>query len=125
MKKGILLVALMALLTTANAQRGTSNATPEERAKRQTERMTEQLALTAGQQEQVYTLNMAQATKMQELRASPDREKMREAQEKFSAAISEILTPEQRVEYKKREEEMRNNRPQNGQGGGGRSRGPQ
>ncbi len=85
-----------------------ANATPEERAQRQTARLTEAVKLDKTQEEQVYTLDRAK--QMQELRASnggrPDREKMQEMQTKFDEKLKPILTANQWTEYEKYRQEQ-------------------
>ncbi|GHB46316.1 hypothetical protein GCM10008106_29080 [Mongoliitalea lutea] len=107
----LLLIATMLLISFAGfAQRGPGpNQNPEERAKRMTERMSEQLALTAEQQEAVYAINLENATKRQaEFEARREereqmRSKMMQQQRAQRDAIQEVLTPEQKEKW----EEMR------------------
>lgn len=114
MRKGLFALVLAFVSMTAFAQRGggNGNATPEERAKRQTTMLTESLKLTEDQQKKVYDLNIARAKEMEALRDSQnqDRSKMRESMEKFNAELGKILTPEQQESYKKVLEERRSNR---------------
>ncbi len=92
-------------------ERGESS--PEERAKRYTDRLTEELNLTAGQQDKIYELTLAEGKANRAMRAerNASREEMqsrfKERQEKLEA----ILTPEQLSKYKaQRAEQMKKRR---------------
>lgn len=126
MKKVILASIMMLFCLGAFAQRG--DVTPEDRAKRQTQRLTEQLSLNADQEKQVLALNLDRVKKMEEARAagnatSNNREAFQAAQEEYTKKLNAILTAEQQEKYKKMQEEMRQrggrqNGPRGGQGAG-------
>lgn len=109
MKKLLAFAAVLLLAaTTTFAQGGRMNASPEERAKMQTERITERLKLDKGQSEKVYALSLDRAKEMQSLLASGerDRTKMQEFQAKFDEKLKPILTPEQWTQYEKYRQEQ-------------------
>ena len=113
----MIMLGLLVLGTASYAQRGGGNggnATPEVRAERQTKTMTEKLGLSEDQQKKVYTLQLARAQKMQELREAQNRDGMKTANEDFQKNLAAILTPEQAKKYEEMEAEMR---AQRGQGG--------
>lgn len=118
MKRGIIAIIMAFVSFTAFAQRDMAKMTPEARAENQTKNLTETLGLSADQQKQVYTLNLARAQKMEEMRNSQDtdRSKMRESMEAFNTDLQKVLTPEQQEKYKTAMEERRKN--------GGAGRGP-
>ncbi len=94
----------------AMAQQRGGGGTPEERAKRQTDRLTEQLSLNADQEKQVLALNLERVKKMDEARAAGDnggRDAFRASQEEYSKKLAAILTPEQQEKFKKMQAEMR------------------
>lgn len=102
-------IALLFAAATAFAQgSGGMNATPEERAQRQTERITERLKLDKPQTDKVYALSLDRAKQAQELFASGqrDRTKMQELQTKFDEKLKPILTADQWTEYEKYRQEQ-------------------
>jgi len=102
-------IALFFVVGTAFAQGGGGNATPEERAQRQTAQLNEAVKLDKTQEEKIYALNLVRARQMQELRADggrPDREKMQEMQKAFEEKLKPILTAEQWTAYEKLREEQ-------------------
>lgn len=119
--KNIINLFLTGLLTIgiANAQdRGTrQNRTPEEMAKMQTERLTEQLSLSKGQQDSIYKYSLLASKEQRKLMetAGDNREaafgKIRSLREENSNKIKSFLTEDQVKKY----EEIIKNRPQ-GQG---------
>lgn len=109
MKKLLAFAAVILLAaTTTFAQGGMMNASPEERAQRQTERISERLKLDKAQSENVYALSLDRAKQMQELMASGerDRTKMQEFQAKFDEKLKPILTADQWSEYEKYRQEQ-------------------
>jgi hypothetical protein len=75
----IIIIAMYALITSVSAQgpggpggQGRGGPSPEERAKRQTERMKEELKLTAAQEPRVLTINLKYAKKMDDVRKIAD-----------------------------------------------------
>jgi hypothetical protein len=101
-------VVLLLATTTTFAQGGMMNASPEERAQRQTERITERLKLDKIQSDKVYALNLDRAKQMQELFASGerDRTKMQDLQAKFDEKLKPLLTADQWSEYEKYRQEQ-------------------
>jgi Spy/CpxP family protein refolding chaperone len=89
---------------------GGGNATPEERAKRQTERMKEQLSLTAAQEPKVSAINLKYAKKMEDVRKMTDtaaqRKSVMNLNKQKEAEFKAVLTPEQMKIYQKMVEEM-------------------
>jgi periplasmic protein CpxP/Spy len=87
--------------------------TPEERAQRHTERMTEMLSLSEGQISQVQAINLEAVNKADELHASTtlsDDEKhaaMKAHHEATKEKIEAVLTEEQRAQLKEQHEAMK------------------
>jgi periplasmic protein CpxP/Spy len=107
MKKVLLAMMMMMAVsagTFAQSNRG-ANATPEQRAENQTQRMTEQLGLTDQQQKQVYALNLSRSQHMEAMRQ--DRMDMRGYQETYRKELMTILTPEQQQKYQGMQRDMR------------------
>jgi biopolymer transport protein ExbD len=117
MKKVVLLLMVMFAVVTLSAQQG-QRATPEERAKRQTEALVEKLGLTKEQKEKVYDIYLKSAQSMPQRGENVDREKMREqfqkTQKERDEAIKALLTEEQQKKYdelqKEMQEQMKNRR---------------
>ena len=117
MKKRLLLaVLLLSLISWSYAQRGGQRMTVEERAKQITEWMTTELNLTNEQIAPVDSINLV-FTKAQQVlfqSAEGDRSKIRESmaalEEEKVKSFSEILTKEQIELYKKKVNEMKDNR---------------
>ena len=114
----IILGGLFLMLTTFpmfGQPGGRDMPSPEERAKRQTAHMTEELKLTSEQEKEVGDINLTYANKMKDARdeAAGDRTAMRAKMEAMmkekSEALKEVLTEEQIKSF----EEMES---QNGQG---------
>jgi protein CpxP len=121
---------LFSVVTFANAQQGEGRrgGTPEERAKRQTEQLSEKLSLTADQKAKVQAIYLEQGPKMKKLRDSlgDDRAAIRaamvKANEQHEAKVAAILTADQKKTYsawiKERNESMKkrmeDNRNRNG-----------
>ncbi len=146
LKKSILTLALITLTATALAQgprgggrggrggRGSEQreqVTPEQSARKMTNRMADSLNLSDGQKDKVYQLNLEFAKKQDEMResmrtqTSEDRQakmeemrtEMEELNKERTAALSMVLTPEQQKAYakmmeesKKKQEERKENR---------------
>lgn len=108
-----LLMAVCILVSTATstmAQRGDGmRATPEQRAQKQTERLTGALKLTPEQQKQIYDANLKAAQQMKPMQEATeaDRTAFREAQQQKEASFKTILTADQFQQYLKLKEEMR------------------
>ena len=125
MKRFLLAIVCVCVVSlTVSAQPGGGNRrTPEENAKRQTERMTVELKLTPEQVAPVDSINLvfAQARAKVFEKANGDFASVREDMQKLSAlqleAFGKVLTDDQLVTYKKQMEERRQRGP-GGQGGG-------
>ena len=114
-----LIVCLLIVSAAAFAQPQMQMGTPEEMAKRQTERMTTELKLTTQQVPQVEAINLSMAKERAEMmeKAGGDfsamQSDMQKLNEKTTEALSKILTSEQMELY-------RNSATQRRGGGGGR-----
>lgn len=118
--KNILTLAIAGILTLgiSNAQeRGArQNRTPEEMAKTQVERLTEQLTLSKSQQDSVYKYSLIASKEQRKLMESAGDnreaafEKMRGMREQNNVKIKSFLTADQLQKY----EEIEKNRPQMG-----------
>jgi periplasmic protein CpxP/Spy len=133
MKKLVLLMAMTVLGTGAISAKaplasveqgpGQGQATPEERAERQTKMMTEALGLTADQTSKLKPIILARATEQSTLREKMqgDREAMmgefRKLNEKYNAQIKTVLTAEQYAKYEANQSQMRGGGRRQGQGG--------
>lgn len=121
MKKLLLLVLFSVIFSGVHAQR--NRITVEERAKRNTEWMKNELNLSEEQIPPVDSINLlftkAQHVLMQN--EEGNREKIREALTALDAQKTEslktVLTSDQLETYKKKSEEMRNNRNRGGRRG--------
>lgn len=97
----------------AQAQRGRTNMSLEERAEKQTERMTKQLGLSDAQSAKVQELNLKYGEKIKEVRdnADGDREAMRAnletLQTERNAELKTLLTEAQYASHLKTEAERR------------------
>ena len=108
---GLIAIALIGSMTILSAQRGQKQkVTPEERAAKQTERLTQDLGLSPAQAEQVHALHLAQAEEKAAARANGTKKgksgkkgkgKNKAAREAFNAEMQSILTPEQFATLKK------------------------
>ena len=100
----------------ANAQPGSWNADPEQRATQQTAQMTEKLSLSEAQSAKVKEINLKYANKMKEARekSAGDREAMRGAigtiRQEQDAELQTVLTEDQWQQWVAYREEFRNNR---------------
>ena len=99
------------------AQPGGGNVDPEERMKRQVERLTAELNLSDGQVAKVEAANRELMEKMQKARAENqgDREAMRglrrEMADERDATFKAIFTPDQWAKYETFKAENRDRRP--------------
>ena len=129
MKKLLIICGLLfSVVTFANAQdgqgQGRRGGTPEERAKRQTEMLSEKLTLTADQKAKVQAIYLEQGPRMRKLRDSlgDDRTAFRaamvKANEQNEAKIAAVLTDDQKKAFtawvKERNEAMRKRMEANG-----------
>ena len=107
----------------AGAIDGRMQGSPEEMAKRQTERMTQELGLSADQVGRVQQITTARSKEMQTLRSqardADNRDQMREQMQarraKYDAQFKEVLTADQFAKYTTTED----NRMNRGGGPGG------
>jgi len=108
MKKTLLIAAVFSLtIFGVSAQRGQQKTmlSPEERAEKLSAKMSEQLELSEDQKNQIYQINLDNATKRQaemearkeEMRAK--RAAMMEKNKGQQAQIEAILTPEQKTKW--------------------------
>jgi len=133
MRNAFLALAFFAgSISFSNAQpgRGMQQRSPEERAKQQTERLSERLKLTADQKTKLEAIFLTQGKSMDSLRNAVgqggDRQamfqKMQPLREQTDKKVASVLTEDQQKEYKKLQEE---NRARMGGGGGQGRRGGQ
>lgn len=90
---------------------GYGNASPEDRAKRQTEMMKEKLSLTAAQEPRVSAINLKYAKKMEDVRKIKDTAVQRKTFQNLSnqkdGELKVVLTAEQYKSYLKQMEELK------------------
>jgi len=90
---------------------GRGSASPEDRAKRQTEMMKESLSLTAAQEPKVSAINLKYAKKMEEVRKVADTAAQRKSAQKLNqqkeCELKTVLTAAQFKSYLKQVEEMK------------------
>lgn len=109
---------LMVGISQAQERGGRQNRTPEEMAKMQVERLTEQLALNKTQQDSIYkyTLELSKSQREIMQSAGDNREgamnKMRDLREAGDKMIKNFLTEEQAKKYETlaKERQQRRNR---------------
>jgi hypothetical protein len=110
----ILLTGTSAFSQPQGREQGRSNATPEERAKHQTEMMKTQLSLTSAQEQKVSAINLKYANKMEDLRKTPENDAQHKAamsiQTQKDNELKGVLTDTQYKDYLKKKEEMKNRR---------------
>lgn len=87
-----------------SAQKGKNNISPEERAKKRTERMTETLSLTADQAAKIGAINLESAKEMKAIKESSKdkaagKEAVKALREDTSTAIKALLTTEQLAKF--------------------------
>jgi hypothetical protein len=108
----ILLAGTTAFSQSQGREQGRSNATPEERAKHQTEMMKTQLSLTSAQEKKVSDINLKYANKMEDLRKTPENDAQHKAamnlQSQKDNELKGVLTDAQFKDYLKKKEEMKN-----------------
>ncbi|WP_417609488.1 hypothetical protein [Owenweeksia hongkongensis] len=102
MKKTIAALVLAGIFSLPAMAQPKQDGSPEERASKMTEQMTEKLELTADQKESVYSANLEMANSMKDDRKT--------AHEAHQAKMKEILTDEQFAKL----EEMQKNRRKGG-----------
>jgi periplasmic protein CpxP/Spy len=90
---------------------GYGGATPEERAKRQTDMMKESLSLTAVQEPKISAINLKYAKKMEDVRKVADtaarRKSVQNLNKQKEGELKAILTADQFKSYLKQVEEMK------------------
>lgn len=120
LKIGILALLLL-IGTFAKAQQSDAKS-PEARATAQTQKLVQQLGLSADQEKSVYTLCLqhAQQQAADRTKYEGDREGMRNARkqnsETLDANLGKVLTADQKTKYEQLKQEEKANRQQ---GGGG------
>ncbi|WP_201986602.1 hypothetical protein [Hymenobacter rubidus] len=139
MKNTVLLLLAAFALTVGSAAAQTTDAgamqqgrgqgrmqgSPDEMAKRQADRMTQELGLNADQTTKVQQILLARGQEMQSMRgqAGGDRDKMREQMQasrtKYDAQFKEVLTPDQYTKYTAMQAERMNRGGGPGMGGPG------
>jgi Skp family chaperone for outer membrane proteins len=128
MKKLVLFMMLLLPLV-AMAQPQTP-ATPEERAKRQTERLKTELALTADQETKVNEVYLASSKKMDEARKSGQATRetfmtlRKEIQKEEDTKFKEIFSADQYTKYLAYQKKMEEERSQRRGGFGGNGQTP-
>lgn len=114
MKKLVLLLTIALFTTTGLVAQQRQRATPEERAKRQTEILTKELGLTDDQKAKVYEINLKFAQPKGEPGKNVDREAMRaefqKNNEERTAALKAILTEDQQKKLDEHQKKMQDNR---------------
>ena len=135
-KTGLMAIMLIGSLLWAgqtsaqgNGQRPARERNPEDMAKNQTQRLKEQLNLSADQEKSVYDLNLSFAKRMAEAREAaaatggrPPMDSMRNWNQAREASMKKILTPEQFEKLQAEREKMRQQMGDRRPGGGGRRR---
>ncbi|MDL2214844.1 DUF4890 domain-containing protein [Dysgonomonas sp. OttesenSCG-928-M03] len=110
-----LLILLFVITGGLSAQRR-QQASPEMRAKRQTETLAEKLSLSEEQKQKVYDLNLKYANQAESTRSNDGQDRraqFRKQQEQKDAELKTILTDEQQKQYedfKKENPEQRRRR---------------
>ncbi|MET3114003.1 protein CpxP [Pedobacter sp. CG_S7] len=114
MKKLLMICGLLfGVITMTNAQDGGRKMSPEDRAKRNTEKLAEKLKLSEDQKAKVLTIYTAQASQMTThmKEASADqkakRMEMKSAAEANDAKINSLLTEDQKKAYIAMKEERK------------------
>ena len=112
-------------------QRGRGFNNPEENAKRTSERLEKELALSAAQKDSVYAYSLEQSKAMQQVFQDNEKEdrqqvmgKMRELRKQTDKKILSVLDDSQKKAYEKLVEERASRMRQGGgrRGGGGNER---
>lgn len=121
----MLILSMITLSLTAQPGRGEGRGggTPDDRAKRITGMMKQELKLTADQEKKVSAINLKYAKKMDEMRKNArgmDEKKADAINMEREAEFKTVLSPDQFKTYRKLAAEMKNR--QRGQGNGPRTR---
>lgn len=131
MKKKILAVLTAAIVMAGSAvaqpQRPDGGKrekpTPEQIAKRYTDRMTNDLNLTQEQAQKLYQINLTKVQQMQQ-KAEARKAEMAAERQKSEAEMKELLTPEQYQKWSEMRAKSRNCGKAKGQNGKWRGHGP-
>jgi Spy/CpxP family protein refolding chaperone len=108
----VMLISAATLFAQGNQPgKGRMNGSPDERAKRQTEMMKDNLSLTAAQEPKVSAINLKYAKKMEDVRKVTDTAAQRKAIQSLNkqkdGELKAVLTPEQFKTYQKFMEEFK------------------
>jgi protein CpxP len=118
MKKSILMVALFIGFSTlgfAQEQGARPRLSPEERAQKKTELLTEKLSLTKEQQEKVLAINLEEAKSNEEFMKKTREERMKDISERRESMkatdekIVALLTEDQKKAFQELKAEQRKN----------------
>lgn len=92
-------------------------ATPEERAQKMTERMTEELALSEGQKASILAINLENATmrQAQKEKETAERKTRMDGMKAQEEKIKAVLTEEQRIKWEEIKLEQRDRRRPGGE----------
>lgn len=105
------ILSTSALFAQKQGPGGYGKATPEERAKRQTEMMKENLSLTPAQEPKVSAINLKYAKKMEDVRKIADtavqRKTFQNLNKQKDGELKAVLTADQFKSYLKQVEEMK------------------
>lgn len=117
-----MLISFSACSQPPQGQGPQGNYTPEDMAKRQTEMIKEATGIDDAITKKVHEVNLKYANQTAELRKKySSREEMREPmmkmREQRDAELKTLLTEEQFKKYKEKQEELRQQRQNSGQGG--------
>jgi periplasmic protein CpxP/Spy len=117
-----MLALLMVIGNIVFAQQGGGNKTAEERATAHSQKLTQQLGLSADQQKSVYAACLTRAQQMDADRAQNqgNREAMKAGRQQinqtFETSMGQVLTPEQKTKWEQIKQEEKANRQQGGAG---------
>ncbi|MFN3917258.1 MAG: hypothetical protein ACK4K0_05905 [Flavobacteriales bacterium] len=113
--KSIFVIAGLAIAVSVNAQekQKKSVGTPEEEAKKKTEKMTKEFTLNKEQEKRVYDLNLEREKERAQIKKEMDalKERRKANMKKFDAGMKATLNAEQNKKY----EEMKKQQMQKGQ----------
>jgi protein CpxP len=113
--KSIIVLAGLAIAVSGNAQekQKKSVGTPEEEAKKKTEKMTKEFGLSKEQEKKVYDLNLEREKERAQIKKEMDalKERRKANMKKFDAGMKTTLNAEQNKKY----EEMKKQRMQKSQ----------
>ncbi|MBB4037048.1 Spy/CpxP family protein refolding chaperone [Dysgonomonas hofstadii] len=116
MKKLVVLLMLTFFVGGSIFAQQRQRATPEERAKRQTETLVKELSLTKEQETKVHEINLKYAQPKENASTDRDkrREEMRKSMDERNAAIKELLTDEQKKKFEEHIKKAPEARPRGG-----------